>query len=145
MSGAVEQFSYVARDPTLGSASLAPMMPLTLQGAQSISISALLDTGAAVNVLPYDVGGRLGFLWEQQTTAVQLTGNLASVEARVVLVAATVARFPPVRLAFAWARQDSIPVILGQVNFFMEFDLCFYRSDATFEIRRRQGEPSATR
>jgi hypothetical protein len=125
----------VARDPALGSASLAPMLPLTLAGAQTIAVSALLDTGAALNVLPYAVGVRLGFEWDRQTTTVRLTGNMASVEARVVIVDATVARFPAVRLAFAWAKQDDMPVLLGQVNFFMEFDVCFLRSRAVFEVR----------
>ncbi len=138
MSGAFEQFPFVARDPALGSASLAPMMPITLQAARDVTVSALLDTGAAVNVLPYGIGAQLGFLWDQQTTSVQLSGNLASVDARVVIVVATVAQFPPVRLAFAWAKQDSIPVILGQVNFFLEFDVCFFRSRSLFEVRARQ-------
>jgi hypothetical protein len=65
------------------------MMPITLQANNSVAVSALLDTGAAVNVLPYGIGLQLGCIWNQQTTSVQLTGNLASVEARVVLVAAT--------------------------------------------------------
>jgi hypothetical protein len=142
VSGPAQQFPFVARDPALGSASLAPMLPITLKPAQTvaappIAVSALLDTGAAVNVLPYSIGTQLGFLWDRQTTSVQLSGNLASVEARVVLVSATVAQFPIVRLAFAWAKQDSIPVILGQVNFFMEFDVCFFRSRAFFDIRAR--------
>jgi hypothetical protein len=137
LSGSAEQFRFVARDPALGSASLAPMMPITLQAAQSVAVSALLDTGAAVNVLPYGIGSQLGFLWDQQKTSVQLSGNLASVEARVLIVDAIVAQFPPVRLAFAWAKQDSIPVILGQVNFFMEFDVCFFRSRSLFEVRSK--------
>jgi hypothetical protein len=132
---APQQFPFIARDPALGSASLAPMMPITLQAAQTVAVSALLDTGAAVNVLPYDIGLQLGFIWDQQTTTVELTGNLSSVEARVVLITATVAQFPPVRLAFAWAKQHTIPVILGQVNFFMEFDICFFRSRALFEVK----------
>ncbi len=135
MSASPQQFPFVARDPALGSASLAPMMPITLQAAQTVAVSALLDTGAAVNVLPYDIGLQLGFIWDQQTTTVELTGNLSSVEARVVLITATVAQFPPVRLAFAWAKQDTIPVILGQVNFFVEFDICFFRSRALFEVK----------
>jgi hypothetical protein len=135
VSGPVEQFRFTARDPTLGAASLAPMMPITLKATQSFDASALLDTGAAVNVLPFGVGAQLGFLWDKQTTSIQLSGNLASVEARVVLVTGAVAKFSPVRLAFAWAKQDSIPVILGQVNFFMEFDVCFFRSRSLFEVR----------
>jgi hypothetical protein len=138
LSEPAEQFQFIARDPGLGSASLAPMMPITLKAAQTVAVSALLDTGAAVNILPYSIGVQLGFIWDQQTTTVQLTGNLASVEARVVLVEATVALFKPVRLAFAWARQDSIPVILGQVNFFMEFDVCFFRSRSLFEVRPKR-------
>ena len=137
MSGPVEQFRFVARDPARGAASLAPMMPLTLSTTQSLAVSALLDTGAAVNVLPFGIGTQLGFLWDQQNTSVQLSGNLASVEARVILVTATVAQFPPVRLAFAWAQNDAIPIILGQVNFFMEFDVCFFRSRSVFEVRPR--------
>ena len=111
------------------------MMPISLQATSSVAVSALLDTGAAINVLPYGIGTQLGFIWDQQTTSVQLSGNLASVEARVVLVAAAVAKFSPVRLAIAWAKQDSIPVILGQVNFFMDFDVCFFRSRVIFEIK----------
>jgi hypothetical protein len=30
---------------------------------------ALLDTGASVNVLPYEVGLQLGAVWENQTVA----------------------------------------------------------------------------
>ncbi len=91
MSAPAAQFPFIARDPALRSASLAPMMPLTLSANQTVAVSGLLDTGAAVNVLPYAIGVGLGFDWEQQTTSVSLTGNLASVEARVVVVAATVA------------------------------------------------------
>ncbi len=55
------RFPLISRDPALGSASLAPMMPFTLKGTQPVPVSALLDTGAAVNVLPYSVGLQLGF------------------------------------------------------------------------------------
>lgn len=64
-----------------------------------------------------------------------MSGNLASVEARVAVLAAVVGGFPPVRLAFGWARTDEVSVILGQVNFFMEFDVCFFRSRGVFEVK----------
>ena len=135
MTVPAEQFPYVERDPSLGSASLAPMLPLTLGGRQGIATSGLVDSGAAINVLPYTLGVQLGFDWDQQTKAVQLSGNLASVEARVVVTSATVGAFAPVRLAFAWAKTDSVSVILGQVNFFLEFDVCFFRSRSLFDVR----------
>ena len=133
-----EQFPYIPRDPALGNASLAPMMPVTLIAGQSVTTSGLLDSGAAINVLPYGLGVQLGFDWHQQTRSVELSGNLASVEARVIVISAVVASFSPVRLALAWAQTDTVSLILGQVNFFMEFDVCFFRSRNLFEVRRKQ-------
>ncbi len=133
-----QQFPFVARAAELGAASLAPMLPLTLVAARSVAVSALLDTGAAVNVLPYASGVELGFDWAQQTTSVKLSGNLSIVEARAIVVSAVLGSFAPVRLAFAWASVDTVPVILGQVNFFLEFDVCFFRSRGAFEIRPAQ-------
>jgi hypothetical protein len=51
-----------------------------------------------------------------------------------VIVSGHVASFPPVELAFAWTQATDVPMILGQVNFFMEFDVCFFRSQAAFEV-----------
>ena len=31
------------------------------------------------------------------------------------------------------------PLILGQANFFLEFDVCFYRSKLEFEIKPKSG------
>jgi hypothetical protein len=135
MNGLVERFPYVERDPALGTASLAPMLPIQLVGRQSIEASGLLDSGATINVLPYGLSSQLGFDWDRENRSVQLSGNLAAVDARVIVVQAVVGRFPPVRLAFAWAKLDSIPPILGQVNFFLEFDICFFRSRSSFEVR----------
>lgn len=139
MTTSAEQFPYVPRDPALGNASLAPMLPLTLIGLQHIPTHGLVDSGAAIDVLPYSLGVQLGFDWDQETRSVELSGNLASVDARVVVVSGTVGQFAPVRLAFGWARTDAVSVILGQVNFFMEFDVCFFRSRAVFEVRPKQG------
>jgi len=129
-----QQFPYIPRDPSLGNASLAPMLPLTLIGSQTVATSGLVDSGAAINVLPYPLGAQLGFDWAQETRSVALSGNLASVEARVVVLSAAVGNFSPVRLAFAWAQTDIVTVILGQVNFFLEFDVCFFRSRGLFEV-----------
>lgn len=138
MTAHVEQFPYVPRDAALGAASLAPILPLTLTGSASTAVSGLVDSGAAINVLPYSVGLQLGFSWDQQTQVIQLSGNLAAVEARVIIALAKVGQLPEVRLAFGWAKTDAVPLILGQVNFFMEFDVCFFRSRSLFEIRTKQ-------
>ena len=112
-----------------------PQLPLALtyQGA-SVEVSALLDTGASVNVLPHSIGIQLGAVWEEQTTSVILAGNLASVEARGLLVSAKIGDFDPVRLVFAWSLSDDVPLLLGRMNFFLEFDVCFYCSQLAFEV-----------
>ncbi|RMF27928.1 MAG: retroviral-like aspartic protease [Chloroflexi bacterium] len=134
-----QRFPFLEAGGPLGAAGALPYLPLTL-GHQDVSLSALglLDTGATVNVLPYEIGRKLGAVWEQQTVSVRLTGNLARFEARVLIVSAVVGRFAPVRLAFAWTQARKVPLILGQVNFFLEFDVCFFRSQGMFEVRPRK-------
>lgn len=123
------RFPFVDADPTQPSASLLPLLPLTLgYGGRSVDVTGLLDTGATVNVLPYSVGVQLGLVWTQQRTAVVLSGNLALVPARGIVLTGVVGDFAPVRLAFAWTQTDNVRLLLGQANFFMEFDVCFYRS-----------------
>jgi Aspartyl protease len=112
-----------------------PIIPVTLSLAGvSTSASALLDTGATVNVLPYDVGLQLGAIWEEQTLRLPLAGNLAKVEARALFINVQIGNLEPARLAFAWAQSSQVPLILGQTNFFQEFDVCFQRSRRTIEI-----------
>jgi hypothetical protein len=76
----------------------------------------------------------LGAIWEEQRVVVPLSGNLAVFEARGLLLSAQIGPFPTVRLAFAWAITDAVPLLLGQQNFFLLFDVCFHRSRLFFEI-----------
>jgi len=65
---------------------------------------------------------------------VPLGGNLARFEARALVLQAKVERFSSVELAFAWTQDRNAPLILGHMNFFLAFDVCFYRSESAFEI-----------
>jgi hypothetical protein len=135
-----ERFPNVELDPSLGSASALPYVPIILgYDQQTVPASGLVDSGATLNVLPYDLGVRLGAVWERQAVPVRLTGNLAESEARAIVLTARVGQLPSVRLAVAWTPSERVPLILGQVNFFMEFDVCFFRSRLFFEI-----EPKGT-
>ena len=131
-----QQFSFTEGFDTFGVPDALPQLPLSLSYRESaIEVIALLDTGASVNVLPYSVGVQLGAIWDEQTTFVTLAGNLASIEARGLLISAQISNFSPVRLVFAWSLSDDVPLLLGRMNFFLEFDVCFYRSRLMFEIR----------
>jgi hypothetical protein len=78
---AAQQFPYLMIDPNAGAASLSPYLPVTLiLGEQQVSVMGLVDSGAAINVIPFDVGLHLGY-------------------------------------------------------FFLEFDVCFFRSHSLFEVR----------
>ncbi|NET56295.1 MAG: retroviral-like aspartic protease [Symploca sp. SIO2E6] len=130
-----KRFPFIERTNRLGLSNTMPYLPITLSREnRSVEAMALLDTGASVNVLPYEVGLQLGAVWEQQTVLIQLSGNLAQKEARGLVLSAKVAEFSPVLLAFAWTESREAPMILGHMNFFVEFDVCFYRADLAFEL-----------
>jgi Aspartyl protease len=130
-----EQFPYINPSTNMGEAGFRPYLPIILTNQQSsLSASALLDTGASVNVLPYSIGLELGYVWERQTTTINLTGNLANYESRIIVVSASVGKFDLVDLVFAWTQSTQVPLLLGQINFFMEFDVCFYRSQLYFAV-----------
>lgn len=131
-------FPFVDAKPAQPGTSLMPLLPLVLsQGARQIKTVGLLDTGAAVSVLPYSLGEQLGFVWEEQKTSLVLSGNLSRLPARGILVSAMIGSFAPVRLVFAWTQADDVQLLLGQMNFFLEFDACFFRTRSEFELKPR--------
>jgi len=131
-----QRFPFLEVRDVYGDVDVVPRLPLTLSyGEKSIAVSGLLDTGASINVLPYSVGYELGAIWEDQRFSVQLAGNLAPVEAKGLAVTAQIGDFAPVTMVFAWSQTDDVPVLLGRMNFFLEFDVCFYRSQLSFEVR----------
>jgi hypothetical protein len=134
-----QRFPFMERTDSLGRLSVMPYLPLTLtNGSRSAEVMALLDTGASVNVLPYEIGIQLGATWEEQSVQIPLSGNLAHTDARGLVLSGAVAPYSPVLLAFAWTQTSNSPVILGHMNFFAEFDACFYRHESAFEIHLRE-------
>ena len=103
---------------------------------RSYQVTALLDTGAMLNVLPYDYGLALGFRWKEQTLPLRLSGVMKGLEAYPITLHGTVEGFLPVKLVFAWANRPhtDIPVILGEANFFRVFRVCFDARSQMFDI-----------
>ena len=133
-----QRYSFVERTNSEGVSNMMPYLPISLTHRNHcVEVMGLLDTGATVNVLPYEIGLELGAVWEEQTVPVQLSGNLARKEARGLVVSATVGECSPILLAFAWTASREAPLILGHMNFFTEFDVCFYRADLAFKLRSR--------
>lgn len=133
------RFPY-AEVPGVGG-SLLPRLPLTLQrDNHAINVIGLVDSGSSVNVLPFSVGLKLGAIWELQKPLPGLAGNLSSYEARALLLQGqhpALTGNQTIDLLFAWIKTDQAPVIFGQMNFFLLFEVCFFRAESAFEVRLR--------
>jgi hypothetical protein len=133
-----QSFPYISVEDARGDVAERPLLPFTLSYQQRrIEVLGLLDSGADINVLPYHLGLELGASWSEQPLSLQLSGNLANYEARGIVLIGTVGQFSSVELVFAWTRAEGAPLILGQMNFFAEFDVCFFRSQFTFEVQSK--------
>ncbi len=130
------RFRYSATDPTHEESDSLPWLPLVLRvGTRAVEAVGLVDSGATVNVLPFELGVQLGAVWDDRKAILRLSGSLGSQPAVPLFAMAEMDGLPAARLAFAWIKQSGVPLILGQTNFFMEFDVCFHRSNLEFEIR----------
>lgn len=129
--------SYSTLAPSQGELDMLPWLSLVLKhDRHEIEATGLVDSGATVNVLPYGVGLQLGGIWDDHRAVIGLAGNLGRLPAMPLFVTAQVGDFSPTVLAFAWSRASDMPLILGQMKFFMEFDVGFYRSRLEFDVMR---------
>lgn len=129
------RFKYSTTNPSQNEFDSLPRIPLRLrQDDKTIEAFGLVDSGATVNVLPYEIGIELGAVWDDSKAIIQLAGNLSNLPAMPFFATAEINDFAPVKLVFAWVKKANTPLILGQTNFFLEFDVCFYRSKLEFEI-----------
>lgn len=119
---------------------LMPRFSLILKNElSSLEVTGLVDSGSALNVLPYSLGQSLGFVWEQQTVPIRLGGVYSGIDARGIFVSAShsiLTETQTVNMVFAWANSDRVSVVFGRTNFFQEFDVCFFGADEYFEITR---------
>ena len=129
------RFQYSTSDPAQDEFDSLPRIPLTLRyNNQQLDVLGLVDSGSTVSVLPYDIGLQLGARWDDRKANLRLAGNLGKSPAIPLSIIATIGDFAPAELVFAWVKVANAPLILGQTNFFMEFDVHFYRSRLEFEI-----------
>jgi hypothetical protein len=129
------RFQYSITSPTQNEFDSLPRLPLVLRwGNRNVEAMGLVDSGATVNVLSHELGLQLGAVWDGSKAIIQLAGNLSNQPAMPFSATVEIADFAPTELVFAWVCSPNAPLILGQTNFFLEFDVCFYRSKLEFEI-----------
>ena len=129
------RFQYSTSDPAQDEFDSLPRISLTLRyNNQQVDVHGLVDSGSTVSVLPYEIGLKLGARWDDRKANLRLAGNLGKSPAMPLSTMATIGDFALVQLVFAWVKAANAPLILGQTNFFIAFDVHFYRSRLEFEI-----------
>jgi len=129
------RFDYTAPPP--GALFGKPLMTMTLcHDGHEITVSALVDSGATISLLPYEMGRQLGFVWKEQTIPLQLGGPLKGIPAVAVLVNGQISGLPETPLVMAWVAKTEHPIrpILGQVNFFQQYKITFEGYTNTFDV-----------
>jgi hypothetical protein len=115
-----------------------PWLPVRLLGdPKAFDEFGLVDSAADVSILPFALGHRLGLKWSSAIPVPSIGGALQSTPAREASLDAIIANWPPIRLIFAPLQRDAVPLILGQTNFFQEFDVCFFGSKQEFQVQPR--------
>lgn len=105
---------------------------------KEITVPGLVDSGSALNILPYDYGLELGFNWDEQRHPLPAGGLLQGAEAYAVLIKCIIDPFTTVDLAFAWVNKPSnaLRTLLGQINFFTHFRVIFEAYNGIFKIEQ---------
>lgn len=111
-----------------------PYAPIVLSnGRFSAQAVALVDSGSETSVLPYSLGIKLGLVWDNKQATIKLGGALSGIPAMGVLITGRLPNLDATELFFAWAASET-RLILGQLNFFTEFHVCFLQDQGYFEI-----------
>jgi hypothetical protein len=133
------RFAYSNSDTNQTELDSLPRLPIQLNmNNSSVEVFGLVDSGATINVLPFSIGQKLGAIWDNKKAIIQLAGNLSNSVAQPIVLKVNVGNFKQVTLAFAWVSHDNVPVILGQTNFFNEFEVRFFRNTFEFEVKPKR-------
>jgi hypothetical protein len=130
----LQRFPYTPIPPFSGGM---PVLDVRFtHAACSLVTPALVDSGAAMNLLPFECGEQLGFVWSEQRLALPMGGLLPDAKAFAVPVTLHLNPFPPIDLAFAWTNvsHERLRVLLGQINFFQHFQVTFTAYEQHFDI-----------
>ncbi len=96
------RFQYSISSPAHNEFDSLPRLPLLLHREKHrIEAVGLVDSGATVNVLPYELGLQLGEIWDDRRAIIQLAGNLSNQPAVPFAAIAQIGEFPPTELLFA--------------------------------------------
>ena len=74
------RFSYSTTSSTQDEFDSLPRLPITLRhNNEEIEVMGLVDSGATVSVLPYEIGIQLGAQWDARKATIPLAGQQFSI------------------------------------------------------------------
>lgn len=130
-----ERFQYVLKPGGNGPVDMFPLLPMRLAlGSRAIDVMALIDSGATISSLPYDLGLTFGQSWNRLPQQLFVGGAHGSAPAKRLDLMATIGSLPPRLLAFAWVNTNNYPLVLGNADFFFNFDVTLCRRHSYFDI-----------
>ncbi len=129
-------YPYIVRTEYVRDRIARPFVPVRIRYRHNeIQTMALVDSGADINVLPFQLGLNLGAGWHNREHIGGLEGAAGGgLEAKRFVADLYVGAWPSIRQIFAWTRDEDLPVILGQIDFFHRVDVCFHRSRNYLEL-----------
>lgn len=131
------RFQYSITRPEQDKDDAMPRISVTLRsGNRQLQAIALVDSGATINVIPFELGRQLGAIWNDAEAILPLGGIIGS-DGIPLDIETQIGDYPPIELSFAWVQNDRVPLILGQFDFFENFRVCFERYNLEFEITPR--------
>ncbi|HZQ07955.1 MAG TPA: hypothetical protein VFD70_15340 [Anaerolineae bacterium] len=116
-----------------------PRLPIRIErSGRQLDTLALVDSGAMMSVMPFNIGRQLGAVWDEREAKVPMGGIMRGSGGIPLLVSAKVGEYSPINLIFAWIKRNDVPLILGEIDFFLQFQVCFYRYALEFEVIPRE-------
>ncbi len=85
------RFQYSTNHPSQDEFDSLPRIPLILRhNNERVEVVGLVDSGATVSVLPYQIGIQLGLVWDDSKAIIRLAGNVGNQPAMPVFFMAEI-------------------------------------------------------
>ena len=132
---ATAKFQYAMKPGGNGPLDMFPFLPVRLAlGSRFVDVMALIDSGATISSIPYDLGQAFGLNWHALTQPLAVGGAHGSVPAKRLDLMTTIGSLPPRLLVYAWVNTNNYPLVLGSADFFFNYDVHLCRRHKYFEI-----------
>ncbi len=85
------RFKYSVTDPSQNELDSLPRLTLTPScNTRQVDVVGLVDSGATINVLPYEIGVHLKETWDDRKANIKLAGNMGRFPAMPLAVMAKI-------------------------------------------------------